>query len=624
MSYHAIKQKANILLIFAAALILYSCSVKPIEQNKFTGYSQIERGESAKLSWDFNNAEKVNIHGFPKDFHGKDSVIVTPEESTTYKFTASSSSDSLILRSIVNVTQPEKNEITRGPELENHGLQPSYKETDYLNGILDAGKVTLPHKLKVVRTMYPYKENSVLVRALILDQFGNFLTGFSDLPEEAQFLANIKCGAVATNHEINTLVEKKYDESQHCDYAVVMDNSLAAIHSQTIFEDLEGFVSDLAVEDNLMLAYFNQDYHELIKMNSAKVVFDNFNSFSLPEQSGLNALYKSAYKGLNSLIKSKNPHKALILITSNADNASIIYSANDPAALALEYDIPIYIIGVGFSVESFILKYMCALTGGYYYSVSEFNTEKISGIMKEISFSQKFYYEFEIPMLTDQDDCNKLTGNVTFQSEKVTLEEKIRIVAHPETQPMVYQAIASFDYKDTYLRDEFESILVSLAEVLMDNPESKIQLVGHSSIEGNNKVNKDLSERRADVVKKRLIALGAGTDQIKTKAVGASQPIYYLQTSPWQQQYNRRVEVRWLDPSILPYEIVADVSDTEDDAMTMVEEWEDRGYRVYYDRYLKNYSPNYRVKLWGYSTEDEAVSTAKKLGKKYKKEFVVE
>ena len=189
---------------------------------------------------------------------------------------------------------------------------------------------------------------------------------------------------------------------------------------------------------------------------------------------------------------------------------------------------------------------------------------------------------------------------------------------------MEYQALASFDYKDTYLKDEFEPILSSLAEVLKDNPDSKIQLVGHSSIEGNNKVNLSLSERRADVIKNHLVALGASPTQIKTKAVGASQPIYYLQTSPWQQQYNRRVEVRWLDPSILPFEIIADVTYSEDEAMVKVEEWEDRGYRVYYDRYLKNYTPNYRVKLWGYSTEDEATSTAQKLGKKYKKEFVVE
>lgn len=624
MPYQLIRHKANILLLISLTFFAYSCSVQPIEQAKFTGYSQIERGEEAKLEWEFNNAETIEIHGFDETFAPKGSLSVRPEESTTYKFTVRSESDSLILRSIVNVTQPEKGEITRGPDTEDHDLKPSYKETSYLNGILDAGKVTLPHRLKVVRTKYPFKENSVLVRALVLDQFGNFLTGFSDMPEEAQFSANIKCGSVATNHEINTLTEKHYSESENCDYAVILDNSSSAIHSQSIFEELEEFVSDLAVGDNLMIGYFNQEYHELIKMNSAKTVFDNYKSFSLPEQSGLNALYKSAYKGLNSLIKSDNPNKALILITTNADNASIIYSANDPAALALEYDIPIYVIGVGFSVESFVLKYICGLTGGYYYSISEYDTEKISGIMKEIAFSQKFYYEFEIPMLTDHDDCNKLTGTVAFSSEKVQLEEKIRIVAQPETQPMEYQALASFDYKDTYLKDEFEPILSSLAEVLKDNPDSKIQLVGHSSIEGNNKVNLSLSERRADVIKNHLVALGASPTQIKTKAVGASQPIYYLQTSPWQQQYNRRVEVRWLDPSILPFEIIADVTYSEDEAMVKVEEWEDRGYRVYYDRYLKNYTPNYRVKLWGYSTEDEATSTAQKLGKKYKKEFVVE
>ena len=117
MPYQLIRHKANILLLISLTFFAYSYSVQPIEQAKFTGYSQIERGEEAKLEWEFNNAETIEIHGFDETFAPKGSLSVRPEESTTYKFTVRSESDSLILRSIVNVTQPEKGEITRGPIL---------------------------------------------------------------------------------------------------------------------------------------------------------------------------------------------------------------------------------------------------------------------------------------------------------------------------------------------------------------------------------------------------------------------------------------------------------------------------------------------------------------------------
>jgi len=37
---------------------------------------------------------------------------------------------------------------------------------------------------------------------------------------------------------------------------------------------------------------------------------------------------------------------------------------------------------------------------------------------------------------------------------------------------------------------------------------------------------------------------------------------------------NRRVECRWIDPSLLPYEIRAEKVNTEQEALSMIEKWE--------------------------------------------------
>jgi hypothetical protein len=97
-----------------------------------------------------------------------------------------------------------------------------------------------------------------------------------------------------------------------------------------------------------------------------------------------------------------------------------------------------------------------------------------------------------------------------------------------------------------------------------------------------------------------------------------------LQQAPWQQYYNRRVEVRWLDPDLLPYEIIAQTSDSETEALKNVEKWEFHGYNAYYERYLENHSPVYRVKIWGFPTLEEAEASANKIQTIYNTKCIVQ
>lgn len=68
---------------------------------------------------------------------------------------------------------------------------------------------------------------------------------------------------------------------------------------------------------------------------------------------------------------------------------------------------------------------------------------------------------------------------------------------------------------------------------------------------------------------------------------------------------------------MLPYEIIADQFWTEEEAINMVNTWRERGFRSYYQRYLINNKPSYRIKLWGFETLKEAEKVVSSISSKY-------
>jgi len=82
-----------------------------------------------------------------------------------------------------------------------------------------------------------------------------------------------------------------------------------------------------------------------------------------------------------------------------------------------------------------------------------------------------------------------------------------------------------------------------LAEFLIKNKHVNAEIYGHTDNVGDRQHNLDLSERRADAVKKLLVSLGVESSRIKTKGYGPDRPKNKNET-PEGRLMNRRVEVR--------------------------------------------------------------------------------
>lgn len=86
-------------------------------------------------------------------------------------------------------------------------------------------------------------------------------------------------------------------------------------------------------------------------------------------------------------------------------------------------------------------------------------------------------------------------------------------------------------------------VLDEVAKILVQNPELKLSIEGHSSSDGNYNVNKELSQQRAEKVKQYLMTKGIDAARMAAQGFGPNKPLNDSKT-PEERALNRRVELK--------------------------------------------------------------------------------
>ena len=102
-----------------------------------------------------------------------------------------------------------------------------------------------------------------------------------------------------------------------------------------------------------------------------------------------------------------------------------------------------------------------------------------------------------------------------------------------------------FDSGSATLQPNSYSVLDQVAEMLRNNTEVDVQIVGHTDSDGSSSYNMDLSNRRAQSVMNYLIQSGISSSRLSTTGMGESQPVASNAT-PQGKAQNRRIEFRIL------------------------------------------------------------------------------
>jgi len=607
-----------ILALILLSLMLDSCAkMKPITGKMYSGFSEIYEGDTAQLKWKFLNAKYVRVEDTPGLFEPIDSFKVTPQNTRKYRLTAFHEKDTLSL--FWNV-------IVKSKELLNTSLvgelKANYLESGYLKGY---NKDATPNKVNQIKILnFKKLDNKLTFRILPLDEFGNYIPSVFSINGSNRLLGEVGCSGSSTSDFAQFIGEHINLSFDTLETSIIIENSIANQNNRQIADQLLDYIHYAPSRDYLSITTFNQNIKPVRELKQIED-WKQDDLITLQSQSGLNSLYRSLYITISDIKNQWNNHKKqIIAISQTPDNSSLIYEVYDVVEFAKKNNIPIYIIGIGDGVSSYQLSYLAEATGGKYYFIENNEINKLSDILTEIHLASKLGYDFEFKTYS-KFECEEPVFKVTYNQNEAHSGISATYVMSSIENKMLgrFKTVATFDYKDTIVSNEYYENLISLAKILKDNPSFNIELVGHSGMEGDNETAFKLALARSRDVKKLLENMGVASSQLRVRSESNFKPVYFLEQLEWQMQLNRRVELRWLDPALLPYEILAENTWTEEEARSKVAKWEENGYRCYFERSLYNYTPIYSVKLWGYSKLEDAEKDAKELSKKYKTQMIV-
>jgi len=152
------------------------------------------------------------------------------------------------------------------------------------------------------------------------------------------------------------------------------------------------------------------------------------------------------------------------------------------------------------------------------------------------------------PLDSDGDgviDCRDKCAD-TPRGTKVDADGCPEKVAPPPVFPegkkeLVLQGVF-FDTDKWDINDASKAVLDQVAESLKANPDTKVEVGGHTDSSGPDKHNMDLSEKRAHAVRDYLVSQGVAESQLTWKGYGETKPVADNKTKEGRAQ-NRRTEL---------------------------------------------------------------------------------
>lgn len=603
-----------------------ACSSSRLQLNKISGYQEVYEGDSCVIEWDFSNAKYVEIPTENKRFSARDSFVVRPYNSIRYDVIAySESGDSLVQYVYIVVKGRGEAErlsagpIQRGPLISTNVNELQSKEhSEYFSGML-SGSLDKVAQMKISYGKLNAQTDSIELYFLLLDEFGNFVQNITNYTSDVRIELTQGCGGKAFRENLE--FPRVYSHNNRVACYLLVDKGILSNGLNPVAEISEG-VKFLSNDDGFSFSIFGNDLETLIPIQNFDKGYWDLQKLALKPEIELSAIHKSLYNLMHSIPDGSN--SIVILVTNNTDNASITYTFEDVLEIAQKKGVSLNVVGVGNEFSFSAFKYVTTLTSGTTYHLLWNDFGKISDVLREILLSRKFAYRIVGKNRLDKNECKEGNYRLTVRGSSFKFSDFLNFPFMQKTYYTNYQAVSLFNFLDTAVGSEYLAGINNLAKILKEHPDISVELVGNASLDEYSFKPLDLSLARANSVKKQLLNLGVNLTQIKAKGRGTSKPLFQIEEDERSKMLNRRVEIRWLHPSVLPYTIVVDTLESEEQAENQISVWERRGFKAYYDRILEGGDVRYRIVLWGYSNFEEAERTARLILKRFKTYSVVE
>ena len=130
---------------------------------------------------------------------------------------------------------------------------------------------------------------------------------------------------------------------------------------------------------------------------------------------------------------------------------------------------------------------------------------------------------------------------IIFRNIRLASGGNMNMIGKKFTESKIVTHGINFDVGKAVIKPESMGTLNMIVKVMTDNPELKFEVDGHTDNTGTGAHNLELSDRRAEAVKKQLVAMGIQGDRLTSKGFGDTQPLGD-NNSPEGKANNRRVE----------------------------------------------------------------------------------
>ncbi len=133
--------------------------------------------------------------------------------------------------------------------------------------------------------------------------------------------------------------------------------------------------------------------------------------------------------------------------------------------------------------------------------------------------------------------CGSYISNIRITSAAPDMRSKLL------TEGKLVSYGIYFDVNKDVVKPESYGTLKGIADILTENPDVKVKIVGHTDSDGADATNLDLSKRRGGAVKAELVkSFGIDASRLEADGMGETQPVAANDT-PSNKALNRRVEL---------------------------------------------------------------------------------
>jgi VWFA-related protein len=414
---------------------------------------------------------------------------------------------------------------------------------------LDLGSILKFNITEIDDSDYPSK---IQVKAIIRDSSGKFISGLAppvykgDDYHKYWPLVIDSCRDSANQADTFSVREITENESAPHSIAFVLDHSPSMGHKKAmkLQEAVDKVLKSIKSNDYITVMKFTSEVTLEMPLTNEKSEFKKGVKIDgLDGNYGVGtAIYSSLDSASGELDKSPQDYKKIIILFSDGGDNRSKHTMEEVLNELKSKDISVYTISYGMS-ETAPLKKIAEETKGRFYQI--YSTKEFPYVFRDIYMSLKNYYLLEYT----PPECPSL-HNVSVSLSIPELSDK-QLISHGiydqsmftkfDTIGAVIFLNIEFEFGKSELLPSSNILIEQVYESMLNNPDIKIRICGHTDDRGEGDFNQKLSEARAESVARALIAKGISPNRLKTIGYGERMPLL-PNTNDENRARNRRTE----------------------------------------------------------------------------------